>query len=154
MERLVIERVAAINLHDIMPLVLESDREGYRFLRRLHDDYASGANRFDGEGEALFTAQLGNQIVGMCGLNQDPYAADRHVGRLRRLYVHPDFRRYGIGKQLVSRAIEEAKRFFEVVTLRTDNPSADAFYRAIGFLADPLYHNATHYLRLEERSDG
>src|SRR5689334_25434208 len=83
------------------PLVAEGEREGWRFVRRLADEWAAGTNRFDRPGEALFAAWSGDALVGVCGLNADPYVADQLVGRVRRLYVLRAFRGRGVGKRLV-----------------------------------------------------
>lgn len=143
-----VTEVKDINVDDIHDLVLESEKEGFRFVRRLYDDYVSGENRFDRDGEALFVAHLMDQIVEICGLNQDPYSQISYMGRVRRLYVHPEFRKYGVGSQLVSNVILEAKRFYATLTLRTDNPVADQFYRTIGFSTVHVPDNATHWLSL------
>jgi hypothetical protein len=65
-------------------LIAESE---LRFVRRLADDWVSVANRFDRPGEALFVARLPGQVVGVRGLNVDPYTAEPGVGRVRHLYV-------------------------------------------------------------------
>lgn len=147
-----VTRVRVFNVNEVYPLVLESEKEGFRFVRRLYDDYVSGTNRFDGDREALFVARQLNQIVGICGLNQDPYSQFDNVGRVRRLYVHPDFRKHGVGRRLVSNVILEARRFYATLILRTDNPAADQFYRAIGFSTDHVPDNATHWLSLNPDS--
>ncbi|WP_169787951.1 GNAT family N-acetyltransferase [Alicyclobacillus ferrooxydans] len=113
----------------------------------------SGANRFDRDGEALFVARQLTQIVGICGLNRDPYSQFGNVGRVRRLYVQTDFRKYGVGRRLVSNVIMEARRLYTTLSLRTDNPMADQFYRAIGFSTDHEPDNATHWLSLNPESD-
>ncbi|WP_245631804.1 GNAT family N-acetyltransferase [Alicyclobacillus ferrooxydans] len=148
-----VTRVKDLNVDDVYPLVLESEKEGFRFVRRLYDEYMSGANRFGCDGEALFVARQLNQMVGICGLNRDPYRPFGNVGRVRRLYVHTDFRKYGVGRQLVSNVIMEARRFYTTLSLRTDNPMADQFYRAIGFSTDHAPDNATHWLSLNPESD-
>ncbi|QSO45627.1 GNAT family N-acetyltransferase [Alicyclobacillus mengziensis] len=149
----VVTRVIDLNVDDVYPLVLESEKEGFHFVRRLYDEYVSGTNRFDRDGEALFVAHQLNQIVGICGLNQDPYTQCCTVGRVRRLYVHPDFRKHGVGGRLLFNVIMEARRFYTTLTLRTDNPVADQFYRVIGFSTDHLPDNATHWLSLNADSD-
>lgn len=153
MERGVVTQIRGLNVDDIYPLVLESEMEGFRFVRRFYDEYVSGTNRFDRDGEALFVAYQLNQIVGICGLNQDPYSQSGAVGRVRRLYVHPDFRKHGVGRRLVSNVILEARRFYTTLTLRTDNAVADQFYRVIGFSTDHVPDNATHWLSLNPDSD-
>jgi len=74
-------------------LVAEAERHGFRFVRRLAEEWASGATRFDGPGEALFAAVVGGRVIGVCGLTADPYAAASRVGRVRRLYVAAAHRR-------------------------------------------------------------
>src|SRR5207249_6785208 len=97
--------VAIEPLHDLTSssvgeLVAESERLGLRLVRRLADEWATGANRFDRPGEILFGAFIDGRLVGVGGLNIDPYAGDERVGRLRHLYVLSAFRRMGVGRQL------------------------------------------------------
>jgi len=148
-----VTQIRNLNVDEVYPLVLESEQEGFRFVRRFYDEYVSGKNRFDRDGETVFVARQSSQIVGICGLNQDPYSQFGTIGRVRRLYVHPDFRRYGVGRRLVSIVILEARRFYTTLTLRTDNPVADKFYRAIGFSTDHVFDNTTHWLSLNPDSD-
>ena len=147
-----ITQVRDLNVDEVHPLVLESEMEGFRFLRRFYDEYACGTNRFDRDGETVFVAHQSSRIVGISGLNRDPYSRSGSVGRIRRVYVHPDFRRCGVGRCLVSNVILEARRFYTTLTLRTDNPAADQFYRAMGFSTDHVPDNATHWLSLNPDS--
>src|SRR5262249_41338641 len=82
-------------------MVAESERAGYRFVRRLADEWADGANRFDRPGEVLFAAWMEGRLIGACGLNVDPYTRAPGVGRGRHLYVLTDYRRSGVGRRLV-----------------------------------------------------
>jgi GNAT superfamily N-acetyltransferase len=61
----------------------------------------SGTNRFNKRGEAIFAASAAGALIGVCGLNVDPYASDPRVGRVRHLYVLSGFRQLGVGRQLV-----------------------------------------------------
>ena len=114
-------------------LLADSEREGLRFVRRLVDEWATGANRFDQPGEALFTARIGDRLVGVCGLNVDPYAAAANVGRVRRLYVLSAYRGLGVGRQLVLAVLQAARGRFDVLRLRTTNPAAARLYESLGF---------------------
>jgi GNAT superfamily N-acetyltransferase len=114
-------------------IVTESESQGFAFLRRLITDWEAGTNRFALEGEALFAAQERGIIVGVCGLNIDPYASDREIGRVRHLYVLASRRRQGIGRRLVTQVMVSATRSFRLLRLRTDSPTAAAFYEALGF---------------------
>jgi len=71
--RVQIERLTEVppGLFDL--LVAESESAGYRLVRRLADEWASGENRFDRPGEALFAAWVDGHLFGTCGLYVDPY---------------------------------------------------------------------------------
>jgi GNAT superfamily N-acetyltransferase len=134
---------------DLSPLVEASRAEGFRFLERLRDDWASGQNRFEKPGEAFYLARDGSQLLGVCGLNQDPYAGDPAVGRMRRLYVAPPFRRHGVASALVRHATATARGRFAVIRLRSNTEEGDRFWRALGFgLLPPGDPDATHELRI------
>jgi len=130
-------------------LLAESERAGFRFVSRLVDEWVSGANRFDRSGEALFAAWVDGQVAGVCGLNIDPYSADGRVGRVRHLYVLAELRRHGIGRQLVAEVVRAAQSGFDILRLRTGNPSAARFYEALGFRpVGALVNGATHFIEL------
>jgi GNAT superfamily N-acetyltransferase len=145
-----VEPLTELAQHRIAPLLEEARQAGFRALDRLVEDWASGANRFDGPGEVLFAALDGGRVVGVCGLNIDPYAPGGRVGRVRRLYVLAGYRRRGIGRQLVGRAVDRARGIFERLRLRTDSEGAARFYEALGFRRsdDP---DCTHTLDLTSR---
>jgi len=58
-------------------------------------------NRFYREGEILIGTFRGDRLLGISGLNRDPYVDDRRVGRLRHLYVAKNERCAGSGRVLV-----------------------------------------------------
>jgi ribosomal protein S18 acetylase RimI-like enzyme len=131
-----IERLASLVPDAVSPLVAESEAAGLRFVRRLVEEWTSGANRFDRPGEALFAATRSGRVVGVCGLNVDPYAtADGvgRVGRVRHLYVLSAHRGLGIGRRLVGAVIAEARGRFHDLRLRTENPAAARLYEGLGF---------------------
>lgn len=127
----------AIERIDSLPigaLVTEAEATGFRGLSRLLSEWQAGGNRFDQPGEAVFIATESGRVVGVCGLNRDPYFGDPTVGRIRHLYVAVDHRRKGIGSRLVRAVMGAARGHFARLRLRTDSPDADAFYRCLGFL--------------------
>ena len=120
---------------DLSELLAASLEEGHLFVRRLIDDFESGLIRFDRPGEALFVARGDDgRVIGVCGLNLDPFANDPAVGRVRHLYVLPAHRHRGVGRALLETVIAAARPRFSHLHLRTHNPHADALYRAAGFL--------------------
>ena len=131
--RSLIERMCGAPTDRLAALLAESEQQGFRFVRRLVEEWESGANRFDGPGEALFVARVGNDVVGVCGLNVDPHADDPKIGRVRHLYVLVPHRRSGVGEQLVADVLEAARGRFERLHLRTTNAIAARLYERLGF---------------------
>ena len=131
-------------------LLADSEATGSRIVRRLVDEWADRTNRFDRPGEALFGAWVTGQLVGVCGLNVDPYAGDARVGRVRHLYVLTSQRGRGVGRQLVARVIARASDRFESLRLRTNNEAAARLYEALGFRAGEG-GTFTHVLELARR---
>lgn len=146
--RAVIERVSEAPADRLGALVAESEQQGFAFVRRLVDEWASGANRFDRPGEVLFVARLGGDVVGVCGLNVDPHANDPKIGRVRHLYVLVRRRRSGIGEQLVADVVEAARGRFEQLHLRTTNLTAARLYERLGFRRTGEGRDRTHVLDL------
>jgi GNAT superfamily N-acetyltransferase len=126
----------------------EAREEGYNFLETLVEEWASGGNRFDGQGELLCGVTHEGLVVGVGGLNLDPFIAEPDVGRIRRVYVRPGWRNRGIGEALVTHLVEHARRNFCLVRLRAESIRAGRLYERIGFSPcnDP---HATHTLRLD-----
>jgi len=114
----------------------------------MHAAWAAGENRFDRPGELLLTARIEGKLVGIGGLNRDPYAQDPGIGRLRHVYVTKTARRRGVGASLVRRILAHAAPHFSIVRLRTLSPDAAAFYAHLGF-QQASEADATHFMRLE-----
>jgi GNAT superfamily N-acetyltransferase len=121
------------SLDDVEPLLVEAEQQGFEFMRRLVEEWAAGANRFDHRGECLLGAFSGSQLVGIAGLNRDPYAKADGVGRLRHVYVLASARRHGVGSLLVHHIVQEARHSFHILRLRTTTAPAAAFYLRLGF---------------------
>ena len=144
----VIERLTDLPPAAVAALVAASERDGWRFVRRLADDWAAGTVRFDRPGEALFAARVGGAVVGVCGLTIDPYAADPAVGRVRRLYVLWAFRGRGVGRGLVEAVVRAARGRFRTLRLRTESPEAAVFYERLGFRPVAGVPDCTHVREL------
>jgi GNAT superfamily N-acetyltransferase len=127
-------------------MLAESESSGYRFLRRVADEWESGVNRFCRPGEALFVSEIEGQIVGICGLNIDPYLNDERVGRLRNVYVLARYRGHGIGRRLVAEAIGAAKGAFDRLRLRAEEAGPAHLYESLGFRPCVGIPSCTHIL--------
>src|SRR5689334_2508571 len=117
----------------VQALVAESEAAGMRLVRRLVDEWRDGSNAFDKPGEAAFGAWLDERLVGVCGLNVDPYAGDPKVGRVRHLYVLVAARRQGVARALMAEVLAAARGRFPTLRLSTTNPAAARLYESLGF---------------------
>lgn len=143
-----IERLADLPADRVADLLADGEAAGSRIVRRLVDEWADRTNRFDRPGEALFGAWIAGRLVGVCGLNVDPYAGDDRVGRVRHLYVLTPFRGRGVGRQLVAHVVDAARGRFDTLRLSTNNDAAARLYVALGFGARGEGSRCTHVLEL------
>ena len=132
---------------DINSLIEVADAEGHSFVCRTLSEWADATNRFDKPAETFLLAYDRDDLVGMGGVNLDPYVSDPQVARLRHVYVHPEHRGRGIGEQIVARCLQHAGPLFNLMRLRTPGPDADRFYERLGFQKVDS-DSATHRLRI------
>lgn len=144
----VIVRVSELSRDRLSAMLAEGEASGYRFLRRLIDEWERGVHRFSRPGEALFAAESGGRLVGVCGLSIDPYLNDPRVGRVRNVYVLADRRRRGVGRRLVAAAIASAAANFDVLRLRADEAGPARLYESLGFRACRGIPDCTHIMEL------
>ena len=123
---------------DVLPdefdtLRMEARAEGYRFVERLAEDWASKAIRFDHDGEALLAAYVDNELAAIGGLTIDP--AIPAALRMRRFYVRERYRRSGVGRRLATALLKHASQAGRPVTVNAGQGSA-SFWEALGFVSD------------------
>ena len=111
----------------------ESQQEGYQFIQRTIADWNSGTNKFSKPGEKLWGLMLEATLIGIGGLNNDPYSEDPNLGRVRHLYIRKAHRRKGYATLLMNTIINEARQHFDTLRLFTDNPAASRLYETLGF---------------------
>jgi GNAT superfamily N-acetyltransferase len=149
MKKIEIVRLNQLPFDDLQPLLVESREQDFEFLERLVAEYVNETNQFGKPGEALFGAYCDHQLIAIGGLNRDPYSQESDIARVRHVYVLSSWRNQGVGKQLVRRIIDEAKKDFRLLTLRTFNQQAGRFYRMMGFKNKPEMKDASHHLVLD-----
>ena len=125
------------DLPDGLPALLaDAAAEGVRNMALLADGWASGDQRFQGDGEALLGALLAGELAGIGGLSIEPAAAEP-ARRVRRFYVRPAFRRQGVARTLASALIQEALDQVDLLTCNAAaSPAAVPFWEAQGFSPD------------------
>jgi len=129
-------------------LLNESMRFQLNMLHRLQTNWLSGHNRFEAAGEKLLGVFCDGLLIGICGLNRDPYVLQPRTGRIRHLYVSLKWRRMNTGRLLLNSVIQDAGRYFDC--LNTNAPcSAFAFYERAGFVRAVGISNVTHQLFLQ-----
>jgi GNAT superfamily N-acetyltransferase len=143
-----IAQIERVKFEELEPLLKESLAEGYTLIEKLWNEYQAGTNRFDSPGAALLGVYQGGHLIGIGGVQADPYLKRPEIGRLRHVYVLQVYRRQGKGRRLVEALIQKASERFDLLTLRTHTAEADAFYRALGFEV-AVVPEATHVMRLK-----
>ncbi|MFS0615632.1 GNAT family N-acetyltransferase [Lederbergia ruris] len=146
-----IEKVTSLEQYDLDMLIDDSLSEGYKFIERLVNEYKTGSNKFDKKGESLYVAKIGSEVIGIGGLNIDPYLSLPDVGRVRHLYVLRKNRGTGVEKKLLITITDEARKHFRTLRLSTtNNPVADNLYIKCGFSKVEGVHKASHILELSK----
>lgn len=74
------------------------------------------------------------ELIGYVMLERH-FGKESHHASFINLYIHPDFRKQGVAKQLLTHIIEKAKSELDVlyVTCASDNHKALALYKTFGF---------------------
>jgi GNAT superfamily N-acetyltransferase len=116
-------------------------------LATLPGDYAAPQGR-------LLLAFVGDSLAGCGGLRALPEADYANACEMKRLYVRPAFRRFGLGRVLAQALLDEARRAgYSVMLLDTldDMEAARELYAALGFEEIPPYYfnpiAGAHYLK-------
>ncbi|MHC2836531.1 GNAT superfamily N-acetyltransferase [Bacillus sp. F9_6S_D1_P_5] len=109
MKDILIRQIEDLMIYEHDYLVQESKEEGFNFLKRLISEYENKINTFDKTGECLFGVFQGEKLIGIGGLNEDPYTETNKIGRVRRFYISKDYRRIGLGNLLLIRILNHAE---------------------------------------------
>lgn len=116
------------------PLLAASQQEGWQMLRRLMDEWRSGANRYEQPGESLWAwFDANGQVIAVGGLNVEPPPGRPGTGRMRRFYVHPDWRHHGLAKRLVNVVLASAQGHFSRLHVNCESAESATFWSSCGF---------------------
>ena len=154
-------------------LVIASDDDSLAAVRGLFREYAGGlavdlhAETFDAELAGLpgnYAAPHGHLLLALVdgtlagcgafrGLTDVDYA---NACEMKRLYVRPAFRRFGLGRLLAQVLLDEARRTGYSATLLDTLDHMEAargLYQSLGFEEIPPFHYSalagSHYLKVE-----
>jgi len=123
------------DLSIIRDLSRVAEAEGFRFVTRFADECANGSVQLDAPGEYFYGVFENDDLVALGGVTPDPYVGDASVGRVRHVFVRPEFRARGVGRMLVDRLEARAQNRYTRLRLRTDRAAAAAFYERLGYRA-------------------
>jgi ribosomal protein S18 acetylase RimI-like enzyme len=127
-----------------------ADAESFRELRleglRLNPEAFGSTYEFEKDqplerytgwltNSTVFGAFQNSELIGTASFTQLSGLKDSHKGLLRAMYVRPNSRRSGAGRQLVQAVIELARQKVEQLQLAvvSDNQPALRLYQALGF---------------------
>ena len=118
-------------------------------LSTLPGDYAAPRG-------SLLLAWVDGELAGCCALRPLDDADIANASEMKRLYVRPAFRRFGLGRLLAEAVLDAARRQgYACVLLDTldDMEAARSLYEDLGFEEVPPYYHSpmagAHYLKVE-----
>jgi len=93
---------------------------------------------------SVFGAFRSTALLGVAGLAIREGEKERHKGLLWGMYVRPDTRNAGVGRQLVEAVIDHARDHVEVIQLSVvdGNERARRLYASLGFVAYGVEKNS------------
>jgi GNAT superfamily N-acetyltransferase len=107
--------------------------DGHRHLIRLAAELENTPAMF----HAVFAGYVDGRLAGIGAMTDEPALTPASAWRLRRLYVHRNFRRRGVARTIVTALVREAAGKVSRVTVRAGNDSASRFWEAVGFRPVP-----------------
>lgn len=111
---------------------------GSSYEEEKNDSTEKYINRFKSSLESTtFGAFEQSKLVGTISLVNQTNLKLKHRANIAAVYVNPEVRGNGIGKDLMTRAIEKAKSINEIeqlyLTVSTKNGAAKKVYKSMGF---------------------
>jgi GNAT superfamily N-acetyltransferase len=138
-----IRPLTCADLESVRELATIAAAEGFQFLGRLIIELENGWLQLGEPAEFFLCVVLDARLVAVGGVTPDPYVTDAQVGRLRHVYVHPDYRGMNLGRLLVRELESRAATAYPILRLRTDTIRAARFYESLGYRVTNSAH-ATH----------
>ena len=134
-----IRKITDENIDAIKPLAEEALSDGDNFMKRTLDEWLNRKNNFSKINEGFWGIFIGNECIGIGGINIDPFIEnnDGTIGRVRHVYILKRCRGLGLSKTLMNFLISFAKGKFKSLRLSTKNPIARNLYLSLGFTEAP-----------------
>ncbi len=122
-----------------IPAIEALDQYGNSPLRAIHQDLQKYFGSLDPslhERNSIFLALLGSEAIGKAELVLAPRTLPTHVGYIKRVVVHPAYRRHGVARRLMEAVIAFARtQEVHVLDLHVfeKNLGAIRLYESLGF---------------------
>lgn len=110
-------------------------------VARAHREFRQEWPKLFGDRGRMYVATIDGEPVGVGTLKP---VSEREV-ELKRLYVRPEARGAGVGRILMARLIDDARRMgYHAIRLETFSfmTHAQGLYRSFGFVADDMFEGA------------
>jgi ribosomal protein S18 acetylase RimI-like enzyme len=125
-------------------------------FQNFDEELASLPGEYAGPRGALLLARMDGAVAGCVALRPLQASDYPDAAEMKRLYVRPGYRGFGLGRQLAEAALDAARQAgYACVLLDTldDMEAARALYEDLGFEPiEPYYHNpiaGAHYLKVD-----
>ncbi|GAB6422110.1 hypothetical protein bcgnr5390_03610 [Bacillus luti] len=82
MKDIYIQQIEDLMIYKYDYLVQESKDEGFHFLVKLISEYENEINTFNKAVECLYGVFQGEKLIGIGGINLDPYTENNKCGQL------------------------------------------------------------------------
>ncbi|MCM2290792.1 GNAT family N-acetyltransferase [Allorhizobium sp. BGMRC 0089] len=127
---LVMRPVADALPQEVRTLAVTAKEEGFSHIERLVREWDDGF-RYGRRGEVLLAGWQADHLAAIGGVTHDPVLSD--ALRMRRFYVHRDYRRQGVGRTLARSLLDHALSFHRPLFVHAGTADAASFWEAMGF---------------------
>jgi GNAT superfamily N-acetyltransferase len=124
-----LERVSSRLPCGFEDLKADSLADGHRHLVRVATELEQSPTMY----HAIFAGYVDGRLAGIGAMTDEPALTLGSAWRLRRLYVHRNFRRLGVARTIVMALLQEATGNISTVTVHAGNDGASRFWEANGF---------------------
>jgi ribosomal protein S18 acetylase RimI-like enzyme len=125
-------------------------------FQHFSEELAGLAAAYSGPGEVFLLATVDDALAGCCALRAMMDDCEANACEMKRLYVRPAFRGFGLGRALVETLMQRAREAgysTMFVDTLSDMEAARELYASLGFEStEPYYYNplpGAHYFRAD-----
>ena len=129
MVMVVLERIGDQLPAGFEELAAASRADGHVHLGRLSSEFVESPAMF----YRMVAARIGGTLAGIGAITDEPASTRQPTWRMRRLYVHRNFRRRGVANAIADALLRVAAREVGRVTVHAGSDEAARFWELMGF---------------------